>query len=969
MSTFYVKCPGCGILLDANEKYIGLVASCEKCDAHFPLWKTEDALPPYPDMLERYKVGIVARAGIQLSIISGLFGVEQLELTLSPEECKRIFHFSYPLFRNENESTHLNGYNRYWKTPVSINDISYLVCKEWFESNRKYLIFWLRQMNVAYGDLATACDLLQNGPADKKADFPEEHEPIVPAGSNVRTFTFDDFPKKLDYSQPLSLTMPNGTFPVKYWSEVLMRCYDYAYQNNRDKVESLADIEAPPPLWKGIHFARDPQVLRRAKELSPGFYMEVNFSAHSIVKNICELMAYCGFSLKDFSVTYRVKSPALPVPDSKANAPVSTSEFSKLLDFSTFTTGITIPVRVHEAFLKHLSIKLERGKSHPVTIMVGDSSFQVSINNIGFSDPNRKQVLMFLWRKNSSLAKSFQATFPAVFEQLSEDHANRTGIDTVLTVSCGEQPDVFKIAMDTPLLESKKPDVPVQAETIAPASPEASFSEVAPFITVLLRDFSAGFEFNDSSVRLLESAVGRSCPESVQKELKRRMFRRYDGIYLLPEMVADRETLGAIKHRIEEYFDQFHAFSLPVLYGEFEGALHALTNPDSDFRLFLLGAILPEFPEGGKVFGKLQKQIGIPGSLEEQDVLDFLAERIREILLQGGDAMLNEDLLAELPCLNVDAVEMIIREQIPEAVEILVDELRYWKLLEFFCLPEELGDDLLQIIAAIEQQNKTPSLRMIADRLAELFGDDFRETYALEEDDVLRQVIIKSIHEEKYGWKGNLLVRNGSGHGINVADEFLQGYHGIFHEEEFFDYAAQHRGLINTGMLILTFLRCKCIRLDQSHWIGLADFEQQSDFSTEMSQKLTREIQSRLVNRLFLPLGTLPDAFFSELPPLHIQGHVFYWNAYMLASIAEQKLHFLQVVNTDPSPYTVTAMVLPQPNDFDGIDVVGFVFRGLRQASTRFATADQVFDYLKENKVRMFKSKKLLERINAFWGF
>ena len=113
MSTFHVKCPSCGILLDADEKYIGLVVSCEKCDAHSPLWKTEDALPPYPDMLERYKVGIVAKAGVQLSIISGLFGDEQLELTLSPEECKRIFHFSYPLFRNENESAHLNGYNRY----------------------------------------------------------------------------------------------------------------------------------------------------------------------------------------------------------------------------------------------------------------------------------------------------------------------------------------------------------------------------------------------------------------------------------------------------------------------------------------------------------------------------------------------------------------------------------------------------------------------------------------------------------------------------------------------------------------------------------------------------------------------------------------------------------------------------------------------------------------------------------------
>jgi len=479
MSTFSVKCPGCGILLDADEKYIGLMASCEKCDAHFPLWKTEDTLPPYPDMLERYKVGIVAKAGLQLSITSGLFGDEQLELTLSPEECKRIFHFSYPLLRNENESVHLNGYNRYWKNPVSINGVSYFVCKEWFESNRKYLIFWLRQMNVAYDDLTAACDLLQNGPADKKADLQEEHVSTVPAESDARTFTFDAFPKDLDYSQPLSLTMPNGTFPVKYWSEVLEHCYGYAYQNNLSKVESLADIEAPPPLRKGILFSRHPEILRQAKKLSPGFYMEANFSAHSVVKNVCGLMAYCGFPVKEFSVTYRVKSSEPPVPESKADAPVSSSEFSKSLDFSTFTTGITIPVRAHEAFLKHLSVKLERGKSHPVTIMVGDSSFQVSINNIGFSDPNRKQVLAFLWRKNSPLAKSFQATFPAAYQQLMEDHANRAGVDAVLTVSCGEQPDVFQIDLGTPLVECKEPDAPAQAETAAPALQEASVSKTA----------------------------------------------------------------------------------------------------------------------------------------------------------------------------------------------------------------------------------------------------------------------------------------------------------------------------------------------------------------------------------------------------------------------------------------------------------------------------------------------------------
>ena len=305
------------------------------------------------------------------------------------------------------------------------------------------------------------------------------HDPDPPStgtANDTKTFTFDAPPDDVYHSQPLSLTMPNGTFPVERWSNVQEKCFSYAFVNNAAKVEELTDLETP--FRKAILISRNPERLRRAKELGGDLYMETNMSAHGIVKSVCGLMAYCGFPVKEFSVTYRVKSSEPPVPESKADAPVSSSEFSKPLDFSTFTTGITIPVRAHEAFLKHLSVKLERGMSHPVTIMVGDHRFQVSINNIGFSDPNRKQVLAFLWRKNSPLAKSFQATFPAVFEQLSGDHSNRDGIDTVLTVSCGEQPDVFKIAMDTPLIKSKASDVPAQVETEDSTNNENQLAEL-----------------------------------------------------------------------------------------------------------------------------------------------------------------------------------------------------------------------------------------------------------------------------------------------------------------------------------------------------------------------------------------------------------------------------------------------------------------------------------------------------------
>lgn len=290
------------------------------------------------------------------------------------------------------------------------------------------------------------------------------------AENKTITFTFDQPPSQLEYTQPVSVTMPNGTFPVKYWSDVHRLCLSYAFENNPDKLKELLDIEAP--FRKGIIFSRHPETLRRSMELGDGIYAETNHSAHAIVRVVCGLMAYCGFPVKEFSVSYQKQNAQ---SNEEKQEPVATEtsavEFTKRLDFSTFTTGITIPVKCHETFLANLSVNLERGQSHLVTLVIGEHRFQVSINNIGFSDPNRKQVLAFLWGRKSPIAKSFQSTFPEVFRQLEEDHANRNGIDTELTVSCGEQPDVFKITMDSPLVKSKEPVALAQAEITVPRQP------------------------------------------------------------------------------------------------------------------------------------------------------------------------------------------------------------------------------------------------------------------------------------------------------------------------------------------------------------------------------------------------------------------------------------------------------------------------------------------------------------------
>jgi len=334
------------------------------------------------------------------------------------------------------------------------------------------------------------------------------------------TFSFDQPSGRLEHTKPVSLTLPDGTIPVNSWTLVLKECVSYALQNNRKKIESLRDVEAP--FRKSILFSSTPGNMRKPEQLSADLYMETHFSAFDIVKFVRGLMDYCEFPSHEFAISYRkiLSSANTPKKDFDENSPESA--FVKQLDFSTFTSGITIPISCHQVFLSHLSGNLNRGESHPVTIKIGNQSFNVMITNVGFSDSSRPTYLKFYWHRNSPIAKSFQATFPAAYQQLSEDHSSRDGIDTVLTVSCGEQPDIFQIAMDTPLVESKELDATAQAETAAPVSPETSTSE-----TVSCSEDTTNDENQLAELLQTEFANGVRPGSIIDQKKIRKLYQQY----------------------------------------------------------------------------------------------------------------------------------------------------------------------------------------------------------------------------------------------------------------------------------------------------------------------------------------------------------------------------------------------------------------------------------------------------------
>lgn len=122
--------------------------------------------------------------------------------------------------------------------------------------------------------------------------------------------------------------------------------------------------------------------------------------------------------------------------------------FDKPLDWSTFIAGITVPIRLHHCFLNHLSVSpLPKGKYFPVEIEIEGRIFSANILSPNFSNRKRKPVLQILWSRKSEIAQYFQGYYPEAFAQLSENHANRTGISEKMTVSVTDITDRFKIAL------------------------------------------------------------------------------------------------------------------------------------------------------------------------------------------------------------------------------------------------------------------------------------------------------------------------------------------------------------------------------------------------------------------------------------------------------------------------------------------------------------------------------------------
>ena len=494
----------------------------------------------------------------------------------------------------------------------------------------------------------------------------------------------------------------------------------------------------------------------------------------------------------------------------------------------------------------------------------------------------------------------------------------------------------------------------------------ANLVDVNAFEADLLESYASGFDFRETSRRLVEGRVGKAMTEAVAKALQARMFERKDGVWLFPQMVMDDAARVKMTARAKELLANEGAFALDALRDEFEDEIRNVPS-GADFKRFFNAFVADAV--GGRVRGHEGWRVCFAAGTSEAAGWAAIADRVRDVLASAGDALSIADILAQLPHLDREVILRVCQESVKDAVVFTLDEIEYVKLLESFYLPEDFGDTLSAFVAETEADQGVVTRVLLENALDAKYGDGFRANFGLEDDEAFKQIIEKSFPDTDRVWKGDVFSAAGSRVFRNVADEFVNVRKGVFHEEEFFKFALDTRGLDNHASLICQYLRTRCVRLNKTMWIGLSDFQNRAVLDNGALETVKQFLVQQLGNASILHIGLIPTMAFDALSPMVIDDMEYHWNAYSVTSVARHLIKDLNLVNDEPSPYYVTAMLLPKNVQLTNDDVVDHVFEVCRASGAVPQSADEAFDYLKDRQVRMMKTAKLMEKIKTFWSF
>lgn len=547
--------------------------------------------------------------------------------------------------------------------------------------------------------------------AKQGENIKEEEKLTVEQTSTVITKELNDNVHYVDFSStsacsgsnPISCSIDKANIAfVGNWRDLLVAVTEYCILKFAERMENLK-VE-----WFSNHsntpFLLENKPMSSGKKLSNGYWINVHYSISQLVLIIAGVCRYCGISLDNVEITY---TPKLNTVDLAVGQE------------KTDDSSIYAQQNVRSEFKDWLSEFNPAWSNSTLNMFCSDALYLY--NN------NRGITLAEALTDSEGIEKAYNA-----LENHFMSNPRQTGTAATAAKGYIDTLQLFKI-----FLKERLPNL-LQGDGVAPSTSQTtSFPD--SIVSVLTQDYSYGFNFDTTSVRLLAEKSGVVFDMSIQNTLKNIMFCRNDGIYFLLDVVADSETRQEIIGLAGDWLYDYGCFEISELYAHFVDKVNekAIRNV-CDFETFY------EFIDRCEIrcVASYGTRIARVHNKSVRDLSLEIAEKVISIVHdEYGGTVSEDDLRNGFSALSADLLGNIIKEHAEELVKTEINGIVCYQTLDALGLSDEFSDTLAEVLEQIDEVGLIPNEEVLHTALSIRLGVNFKAEYNIPDDKTYRRLI------------------------------------------------------------------------------------------------------------------------------------------------------------------------------------------------------------------------------------
>lgn len=531
-------------------------------------------------------------------------------------------------------------------------------------------------------------------------------------------FAHPEFCKGCD---PVTCIVEEKSFYGKNWRDLLIALTEHFLLSNTKANElyhkSIYTNGERPFLLK-----EKPQNGLAARQISNGYWVFLNLGIKDLVFTIGKLCQFCGVSLKDVDITYVPKTTRGNGGKTMVKLEYDSAQFAQQ------------PVR--DAFRSWLTERNPEWSDGTITMHYSDAYYLFN-NECGITLEEALTAEDGLQRAYDAIERHF-INNPT---QINNPSGSARGYLRSLRM--------LKEFLDEKFPELlNKDSTSVASETIIPDS----------LVEVLTQNYVSGFRFDTTALLLLGAATGVEIDEHMQAVLKRKMFRRDDGVYFLLDTVADAPTRNDIVEFADTCLQKYGCFEIPEFYKLYEDKVNpkCIGNAD-DFESFYeqignSGVRCVAAPQIGNRIARFSNG-NVWGTFKE-----ISAKIVAAITDEFYGSVNEEDLHSKFSAFSTDLLAKIIKNcAADELVRVEINGSICYQTFDALGLPENFSDVLSETLEKLEDIGLKPSQDVLHTAISLKLGVNFLSEFNLPDWDTYRRLItIFYKAEPRREWKRNI---------------------------------------------------------------------------------------------------------------------------------------------------------------------------------------------------------------------